>query len=180
MLCLSDITPGPRALEIAASSGKVHEKIRQSWTKVQRSFVLRAGSEGLVIARHRLGWVCANAGIDKSSVRRDQTLLLLPVDPDESARRLALAVEAQVGIRPGVVVTDTFGRPSRECCNWGSWLASDHRSRGDKGCIRSGAKNFTASRGRRDCCGKRAADAQGCGAAGCRRSWVCVDPQTRG
>jgi coenzyme F420-0:L-glutamate ligase/coenzyme F420-1:gamma-L-glutamate ligase len=100
MLCLSDITPGPRAPEIAASSGKDARKVRAIWDESSEIVrVTRAGSESL----HRspsARLVCANAGIDESNVGRDQTLLLLPVDPDESARRLALAVKAQVGICP--------------------------------------------------------------------------------
>lgn len=65
-----------------------------------------------VIVETRHGFVCANAGIDASNVEGD-VLALLPEDPDASARRLRSALSALLGVRVGVVVTDTFGRPWR-------------------------------------------------------------------
>jgi coenzyme F420-0:L-glutamate ligase / coenzyme F420-1:gamma-L-glutamate ligase len=62
----------------------------------------------------RHGWVSANAGIDESNLGRDDgALLLLPDDPDLSARRIAESITSATGVRPGVVITDTFGRPWR-------------------------------------------------------------------
>jgi coenzyme F420-0:L-glutamate ligase/coenzyme F420-1:gamma-L-glutamate ligase len=57
--------------------------------------------------------VCANAGVDQSNASRPGELILLPEDPDESARRLRAGIEAARGVRPAVVVSDSFGRPWR-------------------------------------------------------------------
>jgi coenzyme F420-0:L-glutamate ligase/coenzyme F420-1:gamma-L-glutamate ligase len=66
----------------------------------------------LTIARTRHGFVCANAGVDASNVGEGM-LTLLPEDPDGSAARLRAALEGAFGVRAGVVITDTFGRPWR-------------------------------------------------------------------
>lgn len=58
------------------------------------------------------GFVCANGGVDASNVT-DGTLVLLPADPDASARRLRAGLRAADGVRVGVVIADTFGRPWR-------------------------------------------------------------------
>jgi coenzyme F420-0:L-glutamate ligase/coenzyme F420-1:gamma-L-glutamate ligase len=79
-------------------------------TRETRRVVARRGD--LVIAETAHGFVCANAGVDASNVEAG-TLVLLPEDPDASARALVEAIAAQLGVRVGVVVTDTFGRPWR-------------------------------------------------------------------
>jgi len=66
----------------------------------------------LVIAKTRHGFICANAGVDRSNAD-EGTVVLLPVDPDRSAHRIRLALERRFGLRLAVVVTDTFGRPWR-------------------------------------------------------------------
>lgn len=70
----------------------------------------RRGDLVIVVTRH--GFVCANAGVDRSNTAAG-TAVLLPVDPDRSAHRLRLRLERASGTRLGVVVTDTFGRPWR-------------------------------------------------------------------
>ena len=70
----------------------------------------RRGS--LVIARTRHGFVCANAGVDRSNVPAGQAVLL-PYDPDRSAHRLRTRLEQRYEIRLGVVISDTFGRAWR-------------------------------------------------------------------
>ena len=65
------------------------------------------------IVENRLGMVAAAAGVDASNTPRG-TVLLLPVNPDASARRLRTALEARFGIRLGVIITDTLGRAWRE------------------------------------------------------------------
>ncbi|MDP7660778.1 MAG: coenzyme F420-0:L-glutamate ligase, partial [Gammaproteobacteria bacterium] len=68
----------------------------------------------VLIVEHRLGIVLANAGIDRSNVNNDEdTVLLLPVDPDASARRLKATLDAHFGVRLGIVITDSVGRPWR-------------------------------------------------------------------
>ncbi len=66
----------------------------------------------LVISQTRHGFVCANAGVDRSNVSRG-TAALLPVDSDRSARRIRDRLRALTGARVAVVVSDTFGRPWR-------------------------------------------------------------------
>ncbi|MGM7666547.1 coenzyme F420-0:L-glutamate ligase [Microbacterium sp. A93] len=65
------------------------------------------------IVQHRLGLVLAAAGVDNSNTP-DGTILLLPEDPDASARRLCLALRARFGAEVGVILSDTLGRPWRE------------------------------------------------------------------
>ncbi|MDD9205582.1 coenzyme F420-0:L-glutamate ligase, partial [Georgenia sp. 10Sc9-8] len=73
----------------------------------------RPGPDGVLrIVENRQGLVMAAAGVDTSDVPRG-TALLLPEDPDASARRLRRGLNARLGCRPGVLVTDTAGRPWR-------------------------------------------------------------------
>lgn len=112
---LSSIAPTAQAQQIAARCGKDARKVQailDESTEILR--VAAAPPNGIVIARHRSGWVCANAGIDESNLGpREGELLLLPADPDASARRIADGIAAATGLRPGVVISDTFGRPWR-------------------------------------------------------------------
>lgn len=71
-----------------------------------------ARRDELVISRTRHGFVCANAGVDASNVPPDR-IALLPVDPDASAARIRAGLEERAGVRVGVIVSDTFGRPWR-------------------------------------------------------------------
>ncbi|MDE0115427.1 MAG: coenzyme F420-0:L-glutamate ligase [bacterium] len=66
----------------------------------------------LVISETKHGFVCANAGVDRSNVDADQAALL-PDDPDKSARRIRSGIKAKAGVDVGVIVSDTFGRPWR-------------------------------------------------------------------
>jgi coenzyme F420-0:L-glutamate ligase/coenzyme F420-1:gamma-L-glutamate ligase len=74
------------------------------------SIIRRRGD--LLIAQTRHGFICANAGVDRSNVRAGYALLL-PIDPDRSAHRLRTLIARTTGTDIGVVVTDTFGRPWR-------------------------------------------------------------------
>ena len=66
----------------------------------------------LVIAKTKHGFICANAGVDRSNTAPG-TAVLLPVDPDRSAHRLRTLLERRTGARLAVIITDTFGRPWR-------------------------------------------------------------------
>jgi coenzyme F420-0:L-glutamate ligase/coenzyme F420-1:gamma-L-glutamate ligase len=69
---------------------------------------------GAIIVEHRNGIVLANAGIDRSNVDGEaDRVLLLPVDPDGSARRLKATFASRLGIAPGILITDSIGRPWR-------------------------------------------------------------------
>jgi coenzyme F420-0:L-glutamate ligase/coenzyme F420-1:gamma-L-glutamate ligase len=67
---------------------------------------------GLMIAITRHGFICANAGVDRSNVSGDRAVML-PIDPDASAHRIRIRLEQRTAARLAVVVTDTFGRPWR-------------------------------------------------------------------
>jgi coenzyme F420-0:L-glutamate ligase / coenzyme F420-1:gamma-L-glutamate ligase len=104
---LADVTPSARALQIAAAHDKdprhVEIVLRES-----RSIV-RIGP-GVLICETRHGLICANAGVDLSNAPGDDVAVLLPLDPDASARKIRLALRPQ----HAVIVSDTFGRPWRE------------------------------------------------------------------
>jgi len=111
---LGEMTPGTRACGIAALLGKDPRKVQAILDESEEIVrVARTKTAGAIIARHRHGWVSANAGVDESNVGQEDAILLLPLDPDESARQLADAIEGWCGVRPGIVVTDTFGRAWR-------------------------------------------------------------------
>jgi coenzyme F420-0:L-glutamate ligase/coenzyme F420-1:gamma-L-glutamate ligase len=67
---------------------------------------------GVMISETRHGFVCANAGVDASNAAED-TVCLLPVDPDGSAERLRNELQEAFGVAPGVIISDSFGRPWR-------------------------------------------------------------------
>jgi len=108
---LKDIEPSPEAQRLAYSSEKdprIAELILRESTRIVRD------TPGVLIVEHRLGIVLANAGIDRSNVDGDEdSVLLLPDDPDASARRLKETLDAHFGIRLGIVITDSVGRPWR-------------------------------------------------------------------
>jgi coenzyme F420-0:L-glutamate ligase/coenzyme F420-1:gamma-L-glutamate ligase len=113
MVRLRDVQPSARALEIAArclKDPRLVELVLAESTDVVRV------APNVVVTRHRRGYVLANAGIDHSNTGAspdDDVVLLLPVDPDASARALRHALEACCGVAPGVIVSDSFGRPWR-------------------------------------------------------------------
>jgi len=107
---LADIDPEQRAVALAAEQGK-DPRVVQAVLDESVS-VLRAAN-GVLICETRHGWVCANAGVDQSNTGSPDELVLLPEDPDRSARQLRAVLAAARGVRPAVVVSDSFGRAWR-------------------------------------------------------------------
>jgi coenzyme F420-0:L-glutamate ligase/coenzyme F420-1:gamma-L-glutamate ligase len=107
---LADVTPGPRAVELAAEHGKDPRHVQVVLD--ESSEVIRA-SHGVLICVTRHGFVCANAGVDASNAPEPGTVILLPLDPDASARRIRAALRDRLGVAPAIVVTDSFGRAWR-------------------------------------------------------------------
>ena len=111
---LASVVPSSQALQLAAATGKDPRLVQLVLD--ESSEVLRV-ARNVIIARHRRGFVMANAGIDRSNVgpgaARRECVLLLPVDPDASASSLRQALHARLGVAPGVIVSDSFGRPWR-------------------------------------------------------------------
>ncbi len=111
-VCLRDVTPSRRALDLAGTTGKDPRLLEVIlWDTAE---VVRVRRD-LIIVEHRLGFVCANAGVDHSNVGPEDDLVLrLPADPDESARRLRARLCELTGAAPAVIVNDSHGRPWRE------------------------------------------------------------------
>jgi coenzyme F420-0:L-glutamate ligase / coenzyme F420-1:gamma-L-glutamate ligase len=101
---LADVSPGKRARALAAEHGKDARHVQVVLD--ESAEVLRA-ERGRLICRTRHGFVCANAGVDASNAGAPDTLVMLPADPDASAR----ALRRRLGC--AVVVTDSFGRAWR-------------------------------------------------------------------
>ena len=108
---LASVAPRSEAEEWAAQWGK---DARQVELVLQESAeVLRMAPGGLIISRTRHGLVCANAGVDLSNVGGGDVATLLPEDPDASARKLRDRLGELAGVRPAVIISDSFGRPWR-------------------------------------------------------------------
>jgi coenzyme F420-0:L-glutamate ligase / coenzyme F420-1:gamma-L-glutamate ligase len=107
---LNDVTPGPRATQLAQDLGKDPRHVQVVLDESQA--VLRA-SHGVLICVTHHGFVCANAGVDASNVPGEDALVMLPKDPDASARKLRSNLKARLGAHPAVVITDSFGRAWR-------------------------------------------------------------------
>lgn len=106
LIDLATVTPGAEAMRLAAITGKDARLVEL--VLAESSAVVRAVPH-VLITRHRLGHVMANAGIDRSNVGPSggERALLLPLDPDRSAARIAAALGC------AVVISDSFGRPWR-------------------------------------------------------------------
>jgi coenzyme F420-0:L-glutamate ligase / coenzyme F420-1:gamma-L-glutamate ligase len=107
---MEEISPGERALELAADHGKDARLVQ---AVLDESAELLRAHEGVFICATHHGFVCANAGVDQSNASRAGELILLPLDPDGSARRLRGAIATTLGVRPAVVISDSFGRAWR-------------------------------------------------------------------
>ena len=111
LMRLRDIIPSDKANEVAAVTGKDARFVELVLRETRR--VVKA-VPGFLVVEDRRGWVCLNAGVDKSNVSRESDLYtLLPVDPDESARKIRRDVVRLTGKRVGVIVCDTYSRPFR-------------------------------------------------------------------
>ena len=108
---LADVVPGERARQMAAEAGK---DARQIEVVLGECAKIVRWERGILICETHHGFVCANAGVDRSNAGAPDTVVLLPVDPDASATRLREAFRAATGATVSVVVTDTFGRAWRE------------------------------------------------------------------
>jgi coenzyme F420-0:L-glutamate ligase / coenzyme F420-1:gamma-L-glutamate ligase len=107
---LSAIEPGRQARALAAKhEGKDARLVQAVLDEAEE--LLRA-ERGVLVCVTRHGLVCANAGVDQSNAP-DGEVILLPADPDDSARRLRDGIHATRGVRPAVIVTDSFGRAWR-------------------------------------------------------------------
>ncbi len=112
---LSQIKPSKKAEELAAVALKDPRFVE---LVLQESKAILRVRPGVIIAEHRNGFICANAGIDHSNVQSlggqpENWVLLLPQNADESARKLRVDLEKRYGVRLGVLIIDSHGRAWR-------------------------------------------------------------------
>jgi coenzyme F420-0:L-glutamate ligase / coenzyme F420-1:gamma-L-glutamate ligase len=107
---LRTIEPSTLAKGYATRYGKDPRQIEVVFRESRR--IVRM-DRGIIISETHHGFVCANAGVDASNVPDDDTVCLLPVDPDASARRLRDALAEDPGVEVAVVISDSFGRTWR-------------------------------------------------------------------
>jgi coenzyme F420-0:L-glutamate ligase/coenzyme F420-1:gamma-L-glutamate ligase len=109
---LADVTPSAQALELADLVGKDPRHVQ---VILDDSRAIVRARRGLLVVEQRSGWVCANAGVDRSNIDAadGETLALLPLDADASAAALASALEQHTGVTPAVIINDSHGRAWR-------------------------------------------------------------------
>ena len=107
---LAPVEPGEEARRLGAETGRDPRLVELVLAESRR--VVRATPAALIVET-KAGWVCANAGIDSSNLPGAESVALLPTDADASARRIRHELERATGARPGVLITDSFGRPWR-------------------------------------------------------------------
>jgi coenzyme F420-0:L-glutamate ligase/coenzyme F420-1:gamma-L-glutamate ligase len=106
---LASVSPSAQAIELGAEHGKDPRHVQ---VVLDESSELLRAARGVLICVTHGGFVCANAGVDASNAP-DGTLIMLPLDPDASARRLRAGLRELTGVAPAVVITDSFGRAWR-------------------------------------------------------------------
>lgn len=108
---LNTVVPRPEAVTLAETTRKdprIVELVLQESQSISRA------APGVLVVRHRLGFVSANAGIDQSNVDgSEDRVLLLPLDPDASARALRDCLREHTNAEVGIVISDSHGRPFR-------------------------------------------------------------------
>jgi coenzyme F420-0:L-glutamate ligase/coenzyme F420-1:gamma-L-glutamate ligase len=110
---LADVTPTPEAEELAARSGR-DARLCQLYLDESAAVTEVRGRH--VVTVHRLGFTGTGAGVDMSNVadRAEGYAVLLPADPDASARAIRAGLRELAGVTVAVIVSDSFGSPVRE------------------------------------------------------------------
>lgn len=110
-VALETVEPDEEAQRVAAEVGKDPREVALILSESVRISRMR---RGVLITEHRNGYVCANAGMDHSNARAEgDWRLLLPVDPDASARALRQRLNEHFGVTAALIITDSHGRPFR-------------------------------------------------------------------
>ena len=113
---IETVSASDQAIELARQVNKDPRKVQvilDQSTRIVRSIKRAEQNEGILIAEHKLGFICANAAVDESNADFEGQLITLPENPDRSAMQLCERLEAHFDCQLGVVVSDTFGRPWR-------------------------------------------------------------------
>lgn len=108
---LRTVEPSALAKRFAIEYGK---DPRQTEIVLRESRRIVRMDRGIIISETHHGFVCANAGVDASNIPGDETVCLLPVDPDAAAAKLRKALAGHTGVEPVVIISDSFGRPWRQ------------------------------------------------------------------
>lgn len=109
---LSTIIPSEQSHKISFNTGKDPRLVELI---ISQSNEIIKIERDIIIAETKHGFVCANAGIDASNVGKlSNQVVLLPDDPDESARKIRNDIKSRTNINVGVIISDTFGRPFRK------------------------------------------------------------------
>ncbi len=107
---LRAVEPSVRARELAVAHGKDPRVVQ---VVLDQSVEVLRAANGVLICRSHHGFVCANAGVDASNSPDGETVIVLPRDPDASARRIRARLRELIGASVGVLISDSFGRPWR-------------------------------------------------------------------
>ena len=111
IVSLKTVQPSEKAIELAAATDKEPAVVQLI---LDESREILRHRPGVLIAEHKLGFVLANAGIDRSNVTEDaDDILLLPQNPDQSAAELRLGLSDKLGVKLGVIIADSVGRAWR-------------------------------------------------------------------
>jgi coenzyme F420-0:L-glutamate ligase/coenzyme F420-1:gamma-L-glutamate ligase len=111
---LAAVRPSARAVELAAAPpGGQPKDPRAVQVVLDESVELLRAERGVLVCRTHHGFVCANAGVDASNAADEGTLIVLPRDPDASARRIRARLRELAGASVAVLISDSFGRAWR-------------------------------------------------------------------
>ena len=111
---LNDVTPSSEAIRIAKNSDKDPKLVQLILNESIK--VIRQG-RGVIVVENKLGFIHANAGIDKSNIESDTDnpkVLLLPKDPDNSALKIKEEIFRQTELKVGIIINDSSGRAWRK------------------------------------------------------------------
>ena len=114
---LKEISPSVKAIELGKSLNKDPRKVEvvlQESNNIIRSFKREEQNEGTLICQHKLGFICANAGVDESNIEGHETVITVPKNPDLSVQVLRDNLKNHFDVENlGIVMSYTFGRPWR-------------------------------------------------------------------
>jgi coenzyme F420-0:L-glutamate ligase/coenzyme F420-1:gamma-L-glutamate ligase len=107
---LSDVRPSKKARDLGDTTKRDPRLVELILRETKR--IVKATPE-ILIVENTLGFICINAGVDKSNVQGDETFALLPIDPDKSAQQIRSQIRSLAGKEVAVIICDTYSRPFR-------------------------------------------------------------------
>lgn len=110
LIKLGEVNPSDFAMEIAKQSNKDPRHVEMILKEAKN---ICKNRNGVLVTETKHGFVCANSGIDKSNVPEENTISLLPVDPDNSAKKIREYIKKQAKKNVAVIISDTHNRPFR-------------------------------------------------------------------